>query len=68
MQFFEVSNKKRKTDIPEENGATDGNKSLSEGFKKPRLSHPIFSSLSKAEKEKIRLQKKDLPIYNAKDR
>ena len=68
MQFFDVSCKKRKTDLPAENGESDANKNSSGSFKKPRLSHPISSPLSKAEKEKICLQRRDLPIFNAKDR
>jgi hypothetical protein len=68
MQFFDVSSKKRKTDLPDENGASGGSATTSETFKKPRLSQNLSSSLSKTEKEKICLQRKDLPIFNARDR
>jgi hypothetical protein len=65
MHFFNGFNKKRKTSDEE------GNKEQNSGenFKKPRLSQPFAApSLTKADREKICEQRKELPIFTARNR
>ena len=65
MHFFNSFNKKRKTS--DEDSNKDQNSG--ENFKKPRLSQQFAApSLTKADREKICEQRKELPIFTARNR
>jgi len=65
MHFFNSFNKKRKPSDEDSSKETNSG----ENFKKPRLSQQFASpSLTKVDREKICEQRKELPIFTARNR